>query len=160
MAILGQLCSLAQDLSMMGAPLPGQHRQQRRHAGIARGTERQRRERMRALAERADDVAETRHRVERRVENMSTHRVVDDIKAPARGMSRNIVGHRRFFVVNEGRTELLDIIPIPGRAGGKDLRTPRAGHLDRDVADPASGALDELSGRGRRWPCRPTLPRP
>ena len=54
-----QLRGFSQNLAVMSATLASQHREQGKDAGIGRGAERKRGERMRAPAERADDVTRT-----------------------------------------------------------------------------------------------------
>src|SRR6476660_9397416 len=98
LASLYHFCGLVQYLAVMRASLAGQQRQQGEYAGIACGTKRQGSERMRAPAERADNVPESRHRVERNIEHSSTHGVIDEIKALPRRTRGNIFVDRHFPV--------------------------------------------------------------
>ena len=72
---------------------------------------------MGAPAERADDVTELRHRIERGIQNRAAHGVVDHIEPAAGGVPGNVVGDRRVLVIDEYSAKLFDIVSVPGRAG-------------------------------------------
>jgi hypothetical protein len=111
-----QSCHLAQDLSMVRTPFPAQYRQQCKHARIGRRSERQGRKCMGSPAERTNDMSKARDGSEGRIENGTSHRVVNEIKAPARAVLGDAIGDRRFIVVDKGGAELFNITTSSARA--------------------------------------------
>src|SRR5215510_1180653 len=93
---------------MMRTSFPCQYRQQREHTSIARRAKRQRRQRVRAPAERTDNMSETRHRIERGIEYGSAYSVIHEVKASTSGMCSNIVVDGRCLVIDERRANPLD----------------------------------------------------
>src|SRR5580698_5903888 len=139
---LDQLGRLAQNISVMRAAFPGQHRQKREHAGIAGSSKRQRSQCVRTPAERTHDMSEAGHRVERSIKYSATDGVVDDVKAPARRIFSDIIVER-CFSFDERRAKVFDIGLALAGAGGKHFRVERARELDGNMTDAAGAAMNQ-----------------
>src|SRR5579863_5417261 len=87
-------------------------------------------------------MSEACYCVERGIEYGAAHGVVDDVKAPPRRISCDVIVER-CFPVDERRTEVLDIGLVLAGAGGEHLRVERARELDGHVTDAARAAMNQ-----------------
>jgi hypothetical protein len=142
---LAGLCKtsrLAQNLAMVRSALAGQHRQQRKDAGITGSTERKRCKRVGAPTETTDNVAEAPDGVERGIQRSAPYGVVDYVEAAAAGVVVDVFFDGRLAIVDCRRTQLLNTTLLRARVRREYLCTEGASDLDCHMAD-TPGAMDQ-----------------
>jgi hypothetical protein len=134
-ALLDQAGCFQHDFSVVLPSLAAQQRQQRENSGIGPSLEGERRERVLAPAEAADDMAESAHRNERCIQHFPAAGIVDEVKSPALGATLYILLDAFARVIDRCRTEGANVAGLGGTRGRIDFRTKGSGDLNGDMTD-------------------------
>src|SRR5258705_5432790 len=105
---------------------------------MARGTNRERRKRVRAPARRTDNMTEPADRIERSIERRAADRVVDDVEATPAGVYGNVVFDRHLTIVDCNRAKPLDESLAAGRYGREYLGAEAPPDFASDLANAAA----------------------